>query len=126
MEHLPYIDSHSRVVTADPAQTWAALLRTTCKNPDDLSTLFSGFTLDEADPPRRLAAKGQHPFSRYRLTFLLDEIEPGKTRITAESHAVFPGIGGSIYKALVIGSGGHRVVVRNMLRRIADETRKPK
>ncbi|WP_459954951.1 SRPBCC family protein [Nocardia sp. IFM 10818] len=102
------------------------MLRTTCKNPDDLNTLPSGFTLDEADPPHRLAAKGQHPFSRYQLTFLLEEVEPGRTRLTAESRAAFPGILGRIYKALVIGSGGHALLVRNMLRRTADEARNSK
>ncbi|UGT40331.1 hypothetical protein LTV02_30590 [Nocardia yamanashiensis] len=119
MERLPYIDSHSRVVTADPAHTWAALLRTTCKNPEDLSTLPRGFVLDEADPPRRLVAKGRHWFSRYRLTFELGEVEGGRTELTAISHAAFPGLHGRIYRALVIGSGGHRLVVRDMLRRIA-------
>ncbi|WP_067825746.1 hypothetical protein [Nocardia inohanensis] len=119
MERLPYIDSHSRIITADRAHTWAALLRTTCRNPEDLSTLPRGFTLDEADPPRRLAAKGGHRFSRYRLAFELDEMEGGHTRLTAVSHGEFPGIPGKIYRTLVVGSGGHRLVVRNMLRRIA-------
>ena len=30
-----------------------------------------------------------------------------------------PGLRGKVYRALVIGSGGHRIVVRRMLRRIA-------
>lgn len=33
--------------------------------------------------------------------------------------AAFPGIHGRVYRALVIGSGGHRIVVRRMLQRIA-------
>ncbi|WP_297611783.1 hypothetical protein [Nocardia sp.] len=119
MERLPYIDQHSTSIAADRTQAWAALLRTTCKNPDDLSTLPRGFTLDEAEPPARLSAKGRHPFSRYRLTFILDELDPCTTRLTARTDAVFPGLHGRIYKALVIGSGLHRLVVRNMLHRIA-------
>ncbi|MFE3191726.1 hypothetical protein ACFXHA_22135 [Nocardia sp. NPDC059240] len=119
MERLPYIDEHSRVINADRAQTWAALLRTTCKNPDDLNTLPRGFELDEADPPSLLAMKGQHWFSRYALTFRLDEADPAHTRLTAISHAAFPGIHGRIYRALVIDSRMHRLVVRDMLRRIA-------
>ncbi|MEV6771046.1 hypothetical protein AB0N05_20730 [Nocardia sp. NPDC051030] len=119
MERLPYIDQHSRIIKTDRARAWAALLRTTCENPEDLSTLPSGFVLDEADPPKRLATKGQHPFSRYSLVFTLEEAYPGHTRLTAESRGVFPGIHGRIYRALVIGSGGHRLVVREMLRRIA-------
>ncbi|WP_327143139.1 hypothetical protein [Nocardia sp. NBC_01327] len=119
MERLPYIDQHSTSIAADRTRAWAALLRTTCRNPDDLSTLPPGFTLDEADPPARLSAIGRHPFSRYRLTFTLDEIDPHTTRLTALTHAAFPGLHGGIYKALVIGTGLHRLVVREMLHRIA-------
>ncbi|MRH86099.1 hypothetical protein GFY24_01240 [Nocardia sp. SYP-A9097] len=119
MEQLPYIDEHSTIVTADRAHTWAALLRTTCKNPDDLSTLPRGFTLDEADPPNRLATTGRHAFSRYALVFTLTEESPTRTRLTAESRGEFPGLHGRIYRALVIGTGGHRLVVRNMLHRIS-------
>ncbi|QVI22729.1 hypothetical protein KHQ06_06920 [Nocardia tengchongensis] len=119
MERLPYIDEYSRIVTADRAQAWAALLRTTCKNPDDLTTLPRGFVLDEADPPNRLVTKGRHWFSRYRLSFRLDEVDPTHTRVTAITHAVFPGIHGRIYRALVIGTRLHRLVVWDLLRRIA-------
>ena len=34
-----------------------------------------------------------------------------------------PGVAGKVYRALVIGSGGHRIVVRRMLKRIAAEAR---
>ncbi|WP_067696317.1 hypothetical protein [Nocardia jejuensis] len=119
MERLPYIDEYSRSIAADRTRTWTALLRTTCKNPDDLTSLPRGFVLDEADPPQRLAAKGRHWFSRYALTFTLEEESPGRTRVTAETRAAFPGIHGRVYRALVIGSGAHTLVVRDLLRRIA-------
>ncbi|WP_280369040.1 hypothetical protein [Nocardia wallacei] len=119
MERLPYIDQHSRIITADAEHTWAALLRSFCSDPADLSTVSRGFELDEADPPRRLALRGDHPFSRYALVFSLSETTPGRATLTAETRAVFPGVAGRVYKALVIGSGGHRLVVRRMLRRIA-------
>ncbi|WP_067570712.1 hypothetical protein [Nocardia acidivorans] len=119
MERLPYIDQHSTIIPADRARTWSALLRTTCKDPDDLSTLPRGFTVDEADPPNRLALTGHHPFSRYALVFLLAEESPTVTRLTAESWGEFPGLHGRVYRALVIGSGGHRVVVRAVLERVA-------
>ncbi|UFS94748.1 hypothetical protein [Nocardia huaxiensis] len=118
MERLPYIDQHSRLVAADRAHTWTALLRTTCKNPDDLNTLPHGFSLDESDPPKRLAAEGQHRFSRYALTFTLEEVDSGHTRLVADSYGAFPGLGGRIYRALVVGSGGHALIVRDMVRRI--------
>jgi hypothetical protein len=42
--------------------------------------------------------------------------------VTAQTWAAFPGLKGSIYRALVIGSGGHRIVVRRMLKRIAAQS----
>ncbi|NNH74113.1 hypothetical protein HLB23_30390 [Nocardia uniformis] len=121
MERLPYIDQHSRLVPADRAHTWAALLRSPSGNPDDLSTLPHGFELDEADPPQRLALSGENRFTRFAVTFVLDEVDAHHTRLTADSSAEFHGLVGKIYRALVIGSGGHGLAVRYMLRRIAAE-----
>ncbi len=54
----------------------------------------------------------------YKLIFLLSDADGG-TRVAAQTWAAFPGLKGRIYRALVIGSGGHRIVVRRMLKRIA-------
>ena len=65
-----------------------------------------------------MALKGRHPFAAYRLVFELDP-EPGGVSLRALTFAAFPGLHGKLYRALVIGSGGHRFVVRRMLKRIA-------
>ncbi|MFC3961089.1 hypothetical protein [Nocardia jiangsuensis] len=118
MERLPYIDEHARSFDADPARVWRALLTVVCRDPDDPATVPRGFRLDEADAPRRLALRGRHWFSRYALIFELDDLGPDGTRVRAQTWAEFPGVRGAVYRALVIGSGGHRIVVREMLRRI--------
>ncbi|BDU06450.1 hypothetical protein [Nocardia cyriacigeorgica] len=118
MERLPYIDEHARSVDANRDRTWKALLKVVCKDPADPSTVPGGFALEEADPPRRLALAGHHPFSRYSLTFELDDDGPRHTVVRAITRAEFPGLGGSIYRALMIGTGGHKLVVRRMLARI--------
>ena len=118
MEHLPYIDEHAITIPADRATTWEAVLHTMCSDPDDPSTVPFGFTLDVAEPGERLALKGRHWFAVYKLIFLLSEAGDG-TRVAAQTWAAFPGIQGTIYRALVIGSGGHRIVARRMLKRIA-------
>src|SRR5262249_22819422 len=118
MERLPYIDQHAISVGANCNETWSALLRVMCRDPHDPSTLPIGLVLDEARPPERLALKGRHPFAVYRLVFELDPESDG-TRVRAVTWADFPGVHGKAYRALVIGSGGHRVVVRRMLKRIA-------
>lgn len=122
MKRLPYIDEHAITVAADREATWPAVLRVMCRDPRDPSTVPIGFVLDEARPPERFALKGRHLFAVYRLVFELDP-EPDGTRVRAATWADFPGPHGKAYRALVIGTGGHRLVVRRMLKRIAAHVR---
>jgi len=119
MERLPYIDEHAITVTATRDDTWSALLRVMCRDPLDPSTVPLGFVLDEARPSARFALKGRHPFAVYRLAFELESEPADHTRLRAVSWAAFPGVHGKAYRALVIGTGAHRVVVRSMLKHIA-------
>jgi hypothetical protein len=118
MKRLPYIDEHAISVHASAAATWSALLRKMCRDPDDPTTVPLGFKLEEATAPRRLALKGRHLFAVYRLVFELDPERDG-IRLRALTFAAFPGPHGKVYRALVIGTGGHRIVVRRMLKHIA-------
>lgn len=139
---LPLLDEHEVPAEATPEEVWTAL-------PGALSAAFhrsrarwlaailrcedrggeggfdagsgetlAGFRVARSDAPRRLALEGQHRFSRYRLTF---EIEPGGSgsRVRAVTHAEFPGLRGALYRAAVVGSGGHRIVTRRILASIA-------
>ena len=120
MKHLPYIDEHGISVDADRAQTWSALLGWACRDPGEPSTVrLPFFWLDEATPLVRLALGGRHVFSRYQLVFEMADEGPHRTRLTALTWADFPGVSGKVYRALVIGTGGHRVVVRRLLKQIA-------
>src|ERR1700724_3071716 len=53
-----------------------------------------------------------------RWVFELDTQPAGRTRVRALTWADFPGIHGKTYRALVIGTGAHRVAVRWTLKRI--------
>nr|WP_232000679.1 hypothetical protein [Mycobacterium kyorinense] len=119
MERLPYIDEHAISIDAPAADTWSAMVAVICSDPDDPSTVPVGFVLGEATPPVRLVLKGRHPFAVYRWVFELDAEGPQRTRVRSQTWAAFPGLHGKVYRALVIGSGAHRVVVRWMLKRIA-------
>lgn len=119
MERLPYIDEHAITLDAAPADTWSALLAVLCRSPDDPATVPLGFSLAEATPPQRFALKGRHLFAVYRWVFELDDLGPRRTQVRSQTWAAFPGLHGKVYRALVIGTGAHRVVVRAMLRRIA-------
>ncbi|HET6617045.1 MAG TPA: hypothetical protein VFH69_04480 [Gemmatimonadota bacterium] len=139
---LPLLDEHVVGSAADPLRVWGAL-------PEGIAATFDrgrgralagllgcrergaeapfaavegatipGFRVARSDPPREIALEGRHRFSRYRLTF---EIEPrgSGSRIRAVTHADFPGVRGALYRALVVGSGGHRIVTRRILNSIA-------
>jgi Protein of unknown function (DUF2867) len=121
MERLPYIDEHAITVDANREETWSALLRVMCRDPHDPSTVPTGFALDEARAPERFVLKGRHPFAVYRWVFELDNEPEGHIRVRSATWAAFPGIHGKVYRALVIGTGAHRVAVRWMLKRIAAE-----
>jgi hypothetical protein len=124
MERLPYIDEHVISIDANRADTWSALLMMWCHNPHDASAVRTPFfALDEATPMQLLAMKGRHWFAVYKLVFELDDDGAAHTRVCARTWADFPGVHGKMYRALVIGTGGHRIVVRRMLRRIAAEAR---
>lgn len=68
----------------------------------------------ESEPGRRLALRGRHRFANYALTFVVEG-----DRLIARTHAEFPGILGRLYRAAVIGSGGHRIVTRRLLKQVA-------
>ena len=114
MERLPYIDEHAISIDAPVAEVWSALLRVLCRDASDPSTVPLGFVLDEATAPQRFALKGRHPFAVYRWVFELDA-HADHTRLRALTWAAFRGLHGKIYRALVIGTGGHRVVFRRAL-----------
>jgi hypothetical protein len=144
MERLPYIDEHSVRIGATPEEVWSALtsvLRTGLggsapglftrllrvepaqsygewRGTPKLGDTLPGFAVAEIAPPERLALRGQHRFSRYALVFELDASDAAHCTLRAQTWAEFPGAAGRAYRALVIGTRGHRVIVRRLLRRV--------
>jgi hypothetical protein len=106
---LPFVDEHGITVERSPEEVWEQLQRTAPS---------TGFRVTESSPPSKLVLEGRHPFSRYALVFMIEPCEGG-CRAVAQTWAAFPGATGSVYRALVIGSGMHAVLVRRMLRRLA-------
>jgi hypothetical protein len=80
-----------------------------------------GFLVARSEAPTEWALEGEHLFSRYGLTFRIAPVDSGHCRVAAHSSAEFPGLHGKIYRAMVIGSGGHAIGVRRILRSIKTE-----
>lgn len=144
MEALPYIDEHVRRIDAPAEHVWRALLAVVRSLGSGVPALVTaawgleprertgdwdsrvspgdtivGFGVSEASAPRVLTLRGRHRFSRYELRFEITGSDPGGAVLQARTSAVFPGAAGALYRALVIGTHGHRVAVRAMLARVA-------
>lgn len=137
---LPFIDEHDIEVEASPEAVWAALAAVLprafggrgamgfargvgCEEVrhegvfPDRGAKVIGFHVAASDPPRLLSLRGRHRFARYELAFHIEPDAQG-TRLRAVTRAVFPGFRGWCYRTAVIGSRGHVVVVRRLLRSV--------
>ncbi|MFF4061130.1 hypothetical protein ACFYZ8_39325 [Streptomyces sp. NPDC001668] len=147
---LPHVDEHTEIVAADAHTVWQAVGEVldrsfsegrlagyarlvgcpdrTAAGPRPLAkgSACPGFHVLSAAPGRELVLVGRHHFSTYALVFRLDGAGSGRIRLRAETRARFPGPAGTLYRLLVIGSGGHALSVRRLLaavRRRAEEVR---
>jgi hypothetical protein len=135
---LPYVDELPIEIDADREASWTALLRvvegsfasargrgparllacedTEPSGPRPLApgSAFPGFHVETVEPESELALAGRHRFSTYLLSFRLEDAG-GRTRLVAETRASFPGLKGSVYQALVIGTRMHVLVTRRIL-----------
>ncbi|WFE53743.1 hypothetical protein [Micromonospora sp. WMMD1155] len=136
---LPHVDEHVTVITAEPDEAWPHLVHvveTTFDGPgmrayarlvgtaDPVASgprplaegsTIPGFRVATAIPGRELTLRGSHRFSTYALVFRLERAGPGRSRLRAETRAVFPGLTGGLYRQLLLRSGGHMLGVRRML-----------
>lgn len=142
MEDLPRIDEHAVDTLAPPEVVWAILPRGLeaalghrrarrlarllgCRERGaaepfraEPGATLPGFRVGFAEPPHALGLEGRHRFSRYALTFRIEPRGDGST-VRAETRAAFPGLRGRLYRALVVGSGGHVIVTRRILESLA-------
>ncbi|MGL5811342.1 MAG: hypothetical protein ACRCYQ_15490 [Nocardioides sp.] len=77
-----------------------------------------GFRVVRVEAPKAIVLEGRHHFARYRLTFALGSRGSGASYLRARTDAAFPGRLGPLYRAFVIGTRGHALVVWLFLRRL--------
>jgi hypothetical protein len=140
---LPWVDEHAEEISAPVSAVWPALLRTVermtagaaapryarlvgCADtepggprPLEVGSTLPGFHVAALSPERLLVVAGSHHFSDYALSFRLEPLGAVRTRVIAETRAVFPGLKGRAYRALVIGTRMHVLVVRRVLRGVS-------
>ena len=139
IESLPRVDEHAIEVEASQAAAWEALIPVLLKafggplstrlarrlgcteadiagDPRHPGATIPGFVVARAVPPTLYALLGAHRFSRYALVFSVDRLSADRARIRAETRAEFAGPAGRAYRALVIGTRGHVLAVRRLLR----------
>jgi hypothetical protein len=139
VDSLPPVDEHSVEIAAGPERTWEAVVAILprmfdtrlarrgarllgCTNreahgePSVIGSTLPGFVVSRSVRPSTLALLGEHRFSRYALVFRIDELGSGRSRLSAETRAEFPGVSGRAYRVLVIGTHGHVRAARRILR----------
>lgn len=145
---LPFIDEHAIEVAAPPEQAWEAVHRTVSSSfrgkpaeflarllgtaethshgaPAEVGSTITGFRIVRADSPVELALEGEHRFSRYALIFHVEGLAGHRSRVRAETRAEFPGLHGRAYRGLVIGTRGHVLVVKRLLRAVRSRAERP-
>jgi hypothetical protein len=147
-DDLPWVDEHGSEIDAAAAVVWPALLRTVermtagaaapyyaravgCADteaggprPLEVGSTVPGFHVAELAPERSLSLTGSHRFSNYALVFRLERLGGRRTRLVAETRAEFPGFTGRAYRAAVIGTRMHVLVVRRVMRGVAYRARR--
>lgn len=141
IESLPFVDEHYIKIAASTDEVWDALIETTrtigsgrsgrslvgalgCAVTDahgavdTVGSTIPGFVVTRSVPPGVLALMGEHRFSRYALVFRILEKPSGLMLLSAQTRAEFPGAKGRAYRRLVIGSRGHRLAIRRILRAV--------
>jgi hypothetical protein len=136
LDGLPFVDEHVVDTPAAPAEVWRAVVATfehqsagaaqyarlvgadplhATGTMPELGAAVAGFRVAEVHPGEMLLLTGRHRFSSYALQFVV-QAHDGATRLHALTYATFPGLLGAAYRAVVITSGAHRLVVGRMLR----------
>ena len=140
LESLPFVDEHFIEIAAEPADVWRAVVKGVTEatdgptwsqgakrlgcahtgnggDPGTIGWTRPGFVVTRAVEPAVLAFMGKHRFATYALIFTILEKPSGLILLSAQTRARFNGKGGAAYRQVVLGSKGHVLIIKSMLRR---------
>jgi hypothetical protein len=135
---LPAVNEIAVEIEADAVRTWEALIATMPRlfdtrrarrvapllgcaqtgakgDPSAIGSTLPGFIVARSVRPALLALLGQHRFSRYALLFAVDDLGHGRSRLTAETRAEYPGRAGTLFHSLLVRSRGQLTAVDRIL-----------
>lgn len=124
---LPLLDEHSATIAAPRPAVWEAVRSLALSLAESEHAVLgvvlgtvprSGFRLDGEVDGREVALAGRHRFARYRLLFAVSDAPGGATTLSVQSYASFPGLRGRLYRSLLLGTRGHLLAVRGMIRQV--------
>ena len=141
LEELPPIDEHYIDVEAPAEATYAALFPTLesalgskfahsyCERIGAIETeahgdrhhpggTLPGVCVTRAIAPVMLALAGEHKYAKYAVVFRIDLLPGQRSRVRLETRAQFAAGKGKLYRAAVVGTRGHILIVNRMLRSI--------
>ena len=133
-ERPAYVDEHRRRLPVVPEQAYAAVRSYAARlagPPGRVARVVtallgadspSGFEITAEDPPHQVTLAGADRFSRYEMDLRVEPAEGGAV-VTVATWADFPGPTGRAFRTVVVGSRGHALAVRMMLRSIARRAR---
>jgi hypothetical protein len=76
------------------------------------------FQVAAVSPPVELVLEGRDRKGTYALVFRLDEVDPGRTVVWAESRGNGPGAADAVQRLLILVSGGQVSGIRGLLRSV--------
>ena len=126
---IPVIDVHSVEIMAPEERAWQGLInflarfgsdtttralvtmlgcapRRTSGLPGVVGSTVPGFEVVQCQPPFSLHLMGGHRFSNYALIFRIEPLGKGRSRVHAESRALFPGSTSSVVAGAIHDFGG--------------------
>lgn len=142
---LPFIDRLTVGVEADRETTWSALVEVLTRSLESRSSRFGarllgssvleasgprpieagatlpGFRVVAVERPAGLTLDGSHWFARHEMTFEIASSGTDCSELSVVTRAEFPGPVGTVYRGLVIGSGGHVLATRRLLNSVRRE-----